>query len=151
MPPIEVRRQCPAPPVTAAVAAHLAPHLTAPLRVYLSGELGAGKTFFVRAVLNALGANEPVPSPSYALVHSYRLGELTVHHMDCYRLQGAEAGEDLLELLHEEALCLLEWSDCAANLPPADLTVHLDIRGAQARTLHLRAVSEKAQQVLTAL
>ena len=145
------------PGQTAALAAQLAPHLAAPLRLYLSGELGAGKTFFARALLSALGEGGRVPSPSYALVHSYTpqgSGGIKVHHLDCYRLQGAPAGDDLLELLQEDALCLLEWHEHAANLPPPDLHLHLAFcppRGETARELRFTASSAKAQPLLAVL
>ena len=59
--------------------------------VSLSGDLGAGKTTFARALLTSLGVGERVKSPTYSLVESYRIGERDAHHLDLYRI--ADAGE----------------------------------------------------------
>ena len=133
------------PRQTAALAAQLAPQLAPPLRIYLSGTLGAGKTFFVQSLLAALGERGRVRSPSYSLVHSYRIGTLLVHHVDCYRLQGAVTGDDLLELLEENAICLLEWPEHASALPPPDLQLQLEICGGNVRRIHAHALSARAQ------
>lgn len=143
--------QSAAPQETAQLAARFAPLLTAPLRIYLSGELGAGKTFWVQALLRELGEIGRIPSPSYALVYSYRLSGLTVHHFDCYRLQGAPIGDDLLELLEEQALCLLEWYEQASGLPPADLYLRFEITGAEHRDIEARAASDKGRTLLRQL
>ena len=80
--------------------------------IFLQGPLGAGKTTFARAWLRALGVDENIPSPSYAIVQTYqnRQGGMW-HHFDCYRLRGAE---DLLNMgiedyLHDSILC--EWPE----------------------------------------
>ena len=115
------------PQQTAAHASCVAAYLSPPLRIYLSGELGAGKTHWVRAVLRARGEQQTIPSPSFALVYSYCLENINWHHLDCYRLQGGEIGEDLQELLEEEtAICLLEWPKAVKHLSPPDLTLEID-------------------------
>jgi tRNA threonylcarbamoyladenosine biosynthesis protein TsaE len=116
------------PAATEALGARLAPLLAAGGLVLLSGELGAGKTTLVRALLRALGHPGTVRSPTYALVESYRIGALEVRHLDLYRI--ADAGEldflGLREWLRPGYLVLVEWPERAANaLPPADLTLAL--------------------------
>lgn len=82
--------------------------------VLLSGHLGAGKTFFVRSALQALGCSD-VSSPTYSLIHEYRLADQTpVYHIDLYRFEDEEDLEssgfwDLFAL--EKALIFVEWSD----------------------------------------
>ena len=83
----------------------------------LSGELGAGKTVFVRGVGMALGATR-VRSPSFTLINEYRCEKLTVVHADLYRLD--DAGELCLdEYIDERAVLLVEWPERWEN-PPAD-------------------------------
>ena len=114
---------------------------SAPLRLYLRGGLGAGKTEWTRAFLRALGEGGHVPSPSFALAHSYATARLRVHHLDCYRMQGAAVGDDLLELLQDDdAVCLVEWPQLAAGLPPPDITLRFAFCGANKR--HLRAEAQ---------
>jgi tRNA threonylcarbamoyladenosine biosynthesis protein TsaE len=113
---------------TDAVGARLAPLLAGGGLVLLSGELGAGKTTLVRALLRALGHPGTVRSPTYALVESYRIGALEVRHLDLYRI--ADAGEmDFLGLrdwLRPGYLVLVEWPERAAGaLPAADLEIAL--------------------------
>lgn len=139
------------PAQTEQCAALLAPHFQSPMRIFLSGELGAGKTFWVRAVLRALGEGGRVPSPSYALAYSYTVGEQRIHHLDCFRLQGAAAGGELLELLDDQALCFVEWPECAANLPPADLSVRFHSEEDADRRLCFAADGDKGRAAVRAL
>lgn len=111
-----------------AVAAQLAPAAASGGVIYLAGELGAGKTTFVRAMLRALGVVERVKSPTYSLIESYRVGALDVHHLDLYRI--ADAGElewlGLAELGGPGVLLLVEWPERGAGaLPRPDLAVQL--------------------------
>ena len=93
------------------LGAALAQPLVAGDLVWLEGELGAGKTFFARGLLRALGVPEAVPvtSPTFALVHEHE-GRAPIAHLDLYRLG---ASEELLELgleeLLEGSIVVLEW------------------------------------------
>ncbi len=91
--------------------------------ITLSGDLGAGKTTFARALIRHLGGNEAieVPSPTFTLMQAYELPRFTLVHADLYRLSGpAELAELGFEDLGESAVTLLEWPDRAANFLPAD-------------------------------
>lgn len=115
-------------PALVSLAMRVAPMLAAGGVVFLAGDLGAGKTTFARALLGALGVESRVKSPTYSLVESYAAGDLTIHHLDLYRI--ADAGElewlGLADLAVEPFLLLVEWPERAgAALPQPDLTVHL--------------------------
>ncbi len=90
--------------------------------VVLSGEVGAGKTTFVRAAARSLGVAERVTSPTYQLARSYEGTvdgrRVTVNHLDLYRIEGIEAG-DVLELddyLDPRAVTFVEWAEPALTL-----------------------------------
>jgi tRNA threonylcarbamoyl adenosine modification protein YjeE len=100
-----------------------------PRLIYLSGELGAGKTTLAAALLQALGVEDIVRSPSYTLIETYaaRAGEAV--HIDLYRLHGSEELQQLgfSDYLNGHTLLLIEWPERAGGaLPPPDLDVRLE-------------------------
>lgn len=119
-PPIALKNEA----ATAALARWLAPQLKAGDVIALSGDLGAGKTSFARALIRALsgpeGAGREVPSPTFTLVQSYETPAGRIHHFDLYRIQSPD---ELTEIGWDEALAdgivLVEWPDRAGRLLPA--------------------------------
>ncbi len=96
----------------------------APLRrgdvLALSGELGAGKTHFVKGVAAALGTNAAVTSPTFTLIHEYPGGRLPVYHFDFYRLEDEDEALKigLDEYLDGDGVCVIEWADKFPGLLP---------------------------------
>ncbi|NKI34662.1 tRNA (adenosine(37)-N6)-threonylcarbamoyltransferase complex ATPase subunit type 1 TsaE [Wenzhouxiangella sp. XN79A] len=122
-----------------ALGADLARDLRGGQLVALSGDLGAGKTTLVRGMLRGLGFEGRVKSPSYGLVESYELADLTVHHLDLYRL--GDPGElDFLglgDLLADDSVVLVEWPERAGGRLPA-VSRRIEIEHAdEARTLRV--------------
>lgn len=106
---------------TVAFARRLAPILRVGDVVALHGELGAGKTFFARAVIQALGGPEDVPSPTFTLVQTYDLSPAPVWHFDLYRLTRPEDAHELdIEDAFVDAISLIEWPERLGALLPAD-------------------------------
>jgi tRNA threonylcarbamoyladenosine biosynthesis protein TsaE len=118
-------------PAIESLAARVAGALRPGDAVVLSGEVGAGKTTFVRAAVRALGVAGRVTSPTYQFARGYagRLDgrPITVNHLDLYRLEGLEA-EDVLEFedyLGPDAVTFIEWAGPALDAIEDPTTVHL--------------------------
>jgi tRNA threonylcarbamoyladenosine biosynthesis protein TsaE len=94
--------------------------------VTVSGELGSGKTTFVRGACRGLGVTQPVTSPTYTIGHRYE-GRVTVSHLDLYRVAGVtEADWGALEPYFEDAIVFVEWPEAArGSLPTPRLLVRL--------------------------
>lgn len=123
-----------------------------PLVVGLRGELGAGKTTFVRGLLRGLGYTGRVPSPTYTLLEAYELDALTVIHIDLYRLADAHEFEYLgvRDWMAEPGVWVFaEWPERAPELlERADLLIELEIVSEDARKLMFQARSEQAGNAL---
>lgn len=103
-----------------------------PLKVYLSGEIGSGKTTLARALLRALGVRGHIKSPTYAVLELYLVGETQAAHLDLYRLNSARELEALgfRDLLGSPAWLLVEWPEHGAEgLPSPDLYIALRAQG----------------------
>ena len=126
---------------TSALAQRLAPHLGPGDCLCLMGDLGAGKTHFARAVIQArLTEPEDVPSPTFTLVQTYRAGGLEIWHSDLYRLSDPQEMDELgLTEAFETALCLIECPDRFADeMPEAALWLHFTMAG-EGRMVTLRS------------
>jgi tRNA threonylcarbamoyladenosine biosynthesis protein TsaE len=112
---------------TEEIAALLARELAPGDVVTISGELGAGKTTFVRGACRALGVTAPVTSPTYTIGHRY-VGDPDVSHLDLYRFTSVSAPEWAdLEPYFDDAIVFVEWPEAAGSgLPPVRAAVRLE-------------------------
>jgi tRNA threonylcarbamoyladenosine biosynthesis protein TsaE len=122
---------------TRQVAARLAAALAPGAVILLSGELGAGKTVFVRGLADGLGIDpDAVTSPTFTLVHEYRGGRLPLVHVDLYRLDRADLDDVGLDAeLAASGVLAIEWADRLIRTPPGAATVTLEDRGGEGRTI----------------
>jgi tRNA threonylcarbamoyladenosine biosynthesis protein TsaE len=129
------------PSETEALGAELAAELSGGDVVFVSGELGSGKTTLVRGAARALGVADPVTSPTFGIGHRYRGRDIVVSHLDLYRLAGLEREDpDLLEdYLGPARIAFVEWPEAAGGeLAQARVHVTLIHRGADRRQIEVR-------------
>lgn len=139
---------------TLSCAARLAAALVPGLLITLQGQLGAGKTTFVRGVLHALGHEGAVKSPTYTIVEPYTIAGFEINHFDLYRLGDVEELELLgfRDYLGENAVCFLEWPERAQGyLPPCDVQIDLCLKSGSnsgARILQAHAQTDIGVRVV---
>jgi tRNA threonylcarbamoyladenosine biosynthesis protein TsaE len=146
-------RYLPEEPDTLAFGAELARHLQPGMVVYLSGELGAGKTTLARGILRGLGYAGRVKSPSYTLVEPYKLSRLYLYHFDFYRFASPqELGEaGFKEHFNPDSVCLIEWPENAVGLlPAADIRSTMKVAGS-GRQLEIDADTETGRRCIEQL
>ena len=114
------------PDQTCAIAADLARQLPPGTVLALHGELGSGKTCFVRGLARALGVTQPVTSPTFTLINEYRSSP-PLAHIDLYRLNSPDEALalGLEEYLEPEGITVIEWAERAGDLLPAH-TRHIE-------------------------
>jgi tRNA threonylcarbamoyladenosine biosynthesis protein TsaE len=124
------------PEETERIAARLAERLEVGDVVTVGGELGSGKTTFIRGACRALGIDGPVTSPTFTVGHRYS-GNPDVSHLDLYRFAGISAAEwGDLEPYFDEAICFVEWPEAAGQaLPPLRASVTLAHANGDRRTI----------------
>ena len=106
------------------------------------GEMGAGKTTFIKALCEALGVEDEVNSPTFAIVNEYR-SETTaelIYHFDCYRIQKIEEAMDFgfEDYMESSALCFIEWPENVEELLPGDVVnVTITVNPDNSRTIEM--------------
>jgi tRNA threonylcarbamoyladenosine biosynthesis protein TsaE len=122
--------------------------------ICLEGELGAGKTSLIQAIGRAQGVTEPITSPTFTLVNEYHGREVTIYHVDLYRLDSTEeivqAGIDAC--FYSDGICLVEWAEKAQSvLPPEHMYITLTHAGGDQRHIRVQATGESYHLLLSRL
>ena len=118
---------------TIAIGRQLGSTLAVGATVLLRGELGAGKTAFVRGLAEGLGlAGDDVSSPTFTLIQEYR-GPLPLFHVDLYRISSAEATDLGLEELNEQGVVAIEWAEKLSRAPEGAVEVQIEDLGGDSR------------------
>ncbi len=142
------------PAATRRIAARIGRRATPGLVLAIEGDLGSGKTCFVQGLARGLGVPPEVyvTSPSYTLINSYE-GRLPLHHVDLYRLAGADLDDiGLYDLMGPPAVVAIEWPERMAEDRPADImTVRLLITASDHRRITLAGYGLAAVNLIKAL
>lgn len=135
-----IELHCPTDADTRAAARRLAALCRPGDVIVLNGSLGAGKTAFAGGLADGLGVDEPVTSPTFVLMRTYRSGFLPFFHVDAYRLGSIGEFEDLAAIeSSEEGVVVIEWGGAvAAALPKDRLEVDLTRNDDESRTILIR-------------
>lgn len=121
--------------------------------IELQGDLGAGKTTFVRHLLKSLGVEGRIKSPTYAVVEPYTLtaANLNIWHFDFFRFNDPREWEEagFRDIFASPGLKLVEWPEKAGDhLPPPDLLIHLEMQADESRAITLTARSPTGAELL---
>lgn len=133
-----------------ALAAFLANFISLPCLLLFQGEIGAGKTSFIRALGHSLGIKTAMKSPTFALVESYAMNKGYLHHFDLYRLQGEDDLDALgfRDYLQADTLCCIEWPERALSLlENKDLAFHFHIEK-EGRLMTVQAFTKNGEYLL---
>ncbi len=138
---------------TLCLAESMASHLFPGMNLYLKGELGSGKTTFVRGALRGLGYQDKVKSPTYTLVEPYSLEKFTIYHFDLYRFKDETEWDDagFREYFNNTSICLVEWPEKVGHiLPKPDISIELS-HAPHGRHLHLISYTSIGTECLKAI
>lgn len=109
--------------------------------IALVGELGAGKTHFVKGLADGLGYMGEVTSPTFTLIHEYLGGLMPLYHFDFFRIENEQEALDIgiEDYLSSDGVCVIEWADKLAELLPARTRwFHLGVTGESRRSISER-------------
>ncbi len=120
--------------------------------ICLDGELGSGKTVFVKGFAKALGIKETVTSPTFSLVKEYYDGEMPLFHMDVYRLDDSNKNFGLDDYLNQDGVCIIEWPEMIENqLPEERLDIKIRVIDDETRVLVFTPYGQQYEELCEAV
>lgn len=120
--------------------------------ICLNGELGTGKTVFVKGFAGALGIKDPITSPTFNIVKEYLNGELPLYHMDVYRLEDNKDNIGLTDYFNKGGVTIIEWADMIENeLPSERLDIEFKFIDENTRVLVLKPYGKDYEDICDAV
>ena len=117
--------------------------------ICLDGELGSGKTVFVKGFAQSLGIDEDITSPTFNIIKEYQSGEIPLYHMDVYRLEDTNDEIGVEEYFEKGGICIIEWSEMIKDkLPEERLEIKFKIIDENKRLLILKPYGEKYENLV---
>ena len=119
--------------------------------ICLNGELGSGKTMFVKGIANALGINEVITSPTFNIIKEYE-GELPLYHLDVYRLDEASNDIGIEEYFSKGGIVVIEWAENIKDILPEErLDIKIKVLGENKRSLVFKPYGQKYEELCEAV
>lgn len=119
--------------------------------ICLNGELGSGKTMFVKGIANALGIQDTITSPTFNIIKEYD-GELPLYHLDVYRLDGDTNGVGIEEYFSKGGVVVIEWADTIKSILPEErLDIKFKVVGENKRVLVIMPHGQKYEELCEAV
>ena len=119
--------------------------------ICLNGELGSGKTMFVKGIANALGINEVITSPTFNIIKEYE-GELPLYHLDVYRLDETSNDIGIEEYFSKGGIVVIEWAENIKDILPEErLDVKIKVLGENKRSLVFKPYGQKYEELCEAV
>lgn len=119
--------------------------------ICLNGELGSGKTMFVKGIANALGINDVITSPTFNIIKEYE-GELPLYHLDVYRLDNAKNDIGIEEYFTKGGVVVIEWAENIKDILPEErLDIKIKVLGENKRSLVITPRGEKYEELCEAV
>lgn len=120
--------------------------------ICLNGELGSGKTMFVKGLANALGIEETITSPTFTIIKEYSDGELPLYHMDVYRLDGNSDSIGIEDYFTKGGVVAIEWADTIKDILPKErLDIKFVVADENKRVLILEPHGKKYEELCEAV
>ena len=118
------------------------------MTICLIGDLGSGKTVFVKAFAHALGIDEHITSPTFNIIKEYEGGELPLYHMDVYRLEDSHEDIGIEEYFDKGGVTIIEWADMIKDILPEErLEIKFKIIDENTRVLRLIPYGRKYEEI----
>lgn len=137
---------------TSELAQNLESEKFAGMVICLNGELGSGKTLFVKAFAKALGINDEITSPTFNIIKEYLDGEMELYHMDVYRVEGDHDSIGISDYFNKNGISIIEWAEMISDILPEErLDINFQIAGENTRIITLCPHGEKYEELVSSV
>ena len=120
--------------------------------ICLNGELGSGKTIFVKGFASSLGIEESITSPTFTIVKEYLDGEAPLYHMDAYRLEDPKEDIGIKDYFNKDGITIIEWAELIEDkLPKERLDIFFKIVDENTRVLKFVPYGEKYESIVNSV